>query len=616
MAPPPLLALRDAGIRVAERQIFAGVDMALGLGDRVCLVGRNGTGKSTLLKALAGEIDLDSGSVFRQPGVRVAYAPQEPAFDPSLNAGAFVALGLPPEDAAQDHRVAAALGEVAIAADRPLAALSGGEGRRISLARALVGEPDILLLDEPTNHLDIAAIEWLEARLAAHRAGLLLISHDRAFLTRLSRRTLWLDRGTLREHDQGYAAFEDWSETILAAESAADARLDKLIARETAWSREGISARRKRNQGRLRRLQGLRRERAERIDLRTAVMTAARAETGGRLVFELDSVSKAFPGAAGPKVIVRNFSTRILRGDRVGLIGRNGAGKSTLVGLLTGAIEPDGGTVRRGTNLLPAVFEQAIVGQRGATLDPDRTLWDTLTDGGGEVITVQQARRHVASYLKDFLFDERQFRAKVSTLSGGERNRLMLARILAQPSNVLILDEPTNDLDLETLDLLERVLSDYDGTLLLVTHDRDFLDRVVTSTIAVEGDGVVHEYVGGYSDYLRQRRQPAPARVAARPAAKEPSRLPETPRPRTAARLSFKEQRELDTLPAEIDRLAAEKARIEADLADPDLMAGGRAALESATRRHGELAAALAAAEERWLVLAERAEGLGRRKAE
>ncbi len=611
MAPPPLLALRDAGVRVAERQIFAGVNLALGLGDRVCLVGRNGSGKSTLLKTLAGEADLDSGTVFRQPGTRVAYAPQEPMFDPALTAGAFVALGLPPEEAGQDHRVAAALEEVVIAADRPLATLSGGEGRRLSLARALVGEPDILLLDEPTNHLDIAAIEWLEARLAAHRAGLLLISHDRAFLARLSRRTLWLDRGTLREHDQGYAAFEDWSEAILAAESAADARLDKLIARETAWSREGISARRKRNQGRLRRLQTLRRERAARVVQGMAVMEAGRAETGGRLVFELDSVSKAFPGAAAPKIIVRNFSTRILRGDRVGLIGRNGAGKSTLVGLLTGAIEPDGGTVRRGTNLLPAVFEQDR-----ATLDPDRTLWDTLTDGGGEMIAVQQTRRHVASYLKDFLFDERQFRAKVSTLSGGERNRLMLACILAQPSNVLILDEPTNDLDLETLDLLEQVLSDYDGTLLLVTHDRDFLDRVVTSTIAVEGDGVVQEYVGGYSDYLRQRRAPAPAKAVPRPAAKEASRPPEAPRPRAATRLSFREQRELDTLPTEIERLTAEKARIESSLADPDLMAGGRAALESVTRRHGELSAALAAAEERWLNLAERAEVLTRRKAE
>jgi ATP-binding cassette subfamily F protein uup len=373
MALPPLLALRNAGVRFAERRIFAGISVALGLGDRVCLVGRNGAGKSTLLQTLAGQVELDSGTLFRQPGARVAYAPQQPVFDPALTAGAFVARGLteglaeglagdgPALDAAapaRDHRVAAALDEVGVPAARALATLSGGEGRRVSLAHALIGDPDILLLDEPTNHLDIAAVEWLEERLAANRAGLLLISHDRAFLTRLSRRTLWLDRGALREHDQGYADFEKWSEAILAAESAADARLDKVIARETAWSREGISARRKRNQGRVRRLAALRQERARRVTPGAMTVGATRAEGGGRLVYELDAVSKAYPGDAGDRVIVRKFSTRILRGDRVGLIGRNGAGKSTLVGLLTGAIAPDSGTVRRGANLLPAVFDQ------------------------------------------------------------------------------------------------------------------------------------------------------------------------------------------------------------------------------------------------------------------
>jgi ABC transport system ATP-binding/permease protein len=602
MAPPPLLALREASVQFDGRRLFSGVSLALGLGDRVCLVGRNGSGKSTLLQTLAGRIELDAGTVFRQPGVRIAYAPQQPVFDPAQTAADFVGL-----DGAEPHRAAAALDEVEIPGDRALANLSGGEARRVSLARAFAGDPDILLLDEPTNHLDIVAIEWLEERLAAHRAGLLLISHDRAFLTRLSRRTLWLDRGTLHEHDQGYAGFEGWSEGILEAEAATAAKLDKLIDTETVWSRQGISARRKRNQGRLRRLQSLRRERAERVEIGTAILGEARAEASGRLVFELDSVSKAFPGADTPQVIVRNFSTRIMRGDRVGLIGRNGAGKSTLIGLLTGTIEPDGGTVRRGTNLLPAVFDQ----QRAA-LDPERTLWESLTDGGNDTLMVQQTRRHVASYLKDFLFDERQFRAKVATLSGGERNRLLLAKILAQPSNVLVLDEPTNDLDMETLTLLEEVLADYDGTLLLVTHDRDFLDRVVTSTIAVEGNGTVHEYVGGYSDYLRQRR-PSQAKPAA---PKEPARAPEPPRERAVTRLSYKEQRELDGLPAEIARLEGEKATLEANLADPDRLSGDRTALESAMRRHGEVAAALAAAEERWLLLAERAEELARRKAE
>jgi ATP-binding cassette subfamily F protein uup len=606
MASPPLLALRDAGVQFDGRSLFTGISVALSAGDRVCLVGRNGTGKSTLLKALAGLIELDSGSLFRQPGTRVAYVPQQPDFDASLTAGEFVAGGLPhdAEAAERTHLVAAALAEAGVAADRPLVNLSGGESRRVSLAHALIGAPDILLLDEPTNHLDIAAVEWLEELLAAHRAGLLLISHDRAFLQRLSRRTLWLDRGALREHDQGYAGFEEWSEGILTAESAAEARLDKLIARETLWSREGISARRKRNQGRVRRLASLRGERAQRLSLGTAQLGSASAESGGRLVFELEHVSKAYVGETSTKTIVRDFSTRIMRGDRVGLIGRNGAGKSTLVGILTGTIAPDSGKVRRGTNLLPATFDQLR-----STLDPDRTLWDSLTDGGNDTLVVQQQRKHVATYLKEFLFDERQFRAKVATLSGGERNRLLLAKILAQPSNVLILDEPTNDLDIETLGLLEEVLADYDGTLLLVTHDRDFLDRVVTSTIAVEGDGMIHEYVGGYTDYLRQR--PAPAKpAAARPA----SRAPEPSRERVQTRLSYKEQRELDGLPAEIGRIEAEKKDIESALADPNRFANDRAAFAKTMARHGELAAALEAAEERWLALAARAEELTRRK--
>ncbi len=344
-------------------------------------------------------------------------------------------------------------------------------------------EPDVLLLDEPTNHLDIPAIEWLEARLAAFSGGVLLVSHDRAFLKRLSRRTLWLDRGRLYELDQGYEAFEAWSEGVLAAEAAEQARIDKRIASETLWMREGISARRRRNQGRVRRLGEMRQQRAERVGLRQAKLTTATAETGGRLVIELEHVAKAFPGPSGPKVIARRFSTRVLRGDRVGLIGRNGAGKSTLLGIMAGTIAPDSGKVRLGTNLMPAIFDQSR-----ASLDPEATLWDTLTEGSGDTVMVQGQPRHVTAYLKDFLFEDRQFRAKVSTLSGGERNRLLLARVLAQRSNLLILDEPTNDLDIDTLDLLEEVLADYDGTLLLVSHDRDFLDRLVTSLIAVEGE--------------------------------------------------------------------------------------------------------------------------------
>jgi len=603
---PPLLALRDAGVHVAERRIFAGISVALGLGDRACLVGRNGTGKSTLLRALAGQVELDSGTRFRQPGARVAYAPQQPAFDPALTAGAFVARGLAadepvhdPDAAARHHRVAQALDEVGIPPDRSLAVLSGGEGRRLSLAQALVGDPDILLLDEPTNHLDIAAIEWLEERLAGHRAGLLLVSHDRAFLTRLSRRTLWLDRGVLREHDQGYGGFEEWSETILAAESAADARLDKLIQRETAWSREGISARRKRNQGRVRRLAALRQERAKRVVQGAMAPGAMRAEGGGKLVYEMQSVSKSFPGDAGDRVILRKFSTRILRGDRVGLIGRNGAGKTTLVGLLTGAIAPDGGTVRRGTNLLPAVFDQ-----NRATLDPDRTLWETLSDGG-DTLLVQQERRHVAGYLKEFLFDDRQFRAKVSTLSGGERNRLLLARILAQPSNVLILDEPTNDLDIETLELLEQQLQEYDGTLLIVSHDRTFLDNVVTQSIAFEGDARWREYAGGYSDWERVRPRPAADPAPGRKL--EPAvSAPEPAKAKSSAKLSYKESRELAELPGRIERLEAEQRDITTRLADAALYRERPDEVKRLQARYAAIEEELMAALERWEALGAR----------
>ncbi len=491
----------------------------------------------------------------------------------------------------------AALNDVQLLSGRKMETLSGGERRRAWIARALVGEPDALLLDEPTNHLDIAMVEWLEERLSDHPAGILTISHDRAFLKRMSRRTLWLDRGILRETDQGYAGFEEWSEAVMAAEAAEQHRIDRRIVSETLWMREGLSARRKRNQGRVRRLGEMRQEKSQRIHQRDVKLGAAGVEAGGRLVIEMEHVAKHFKAAAGEKIIAQDFSTRIMRGDRVGVIGRNGAGKSTLLGLMLGTIAPDTGSVKLGSNLTPALFDQYR-----AQLDPSLSLWETLAGEDSDTVYVQGKAKHVASYLKDFLFEDRQYRAKVSTLSGGERNRLLLAKILAQPSNLLVLDEPTNDLDMETLDLLEELLTDYEGTLLLVSHDRDFLDRLVTSTIAVEGDGVIDEYVGGYTDYVRQRR----AATAAAPKKTQVAAPP--PRERSSTRLGYKEQRELESLPAKIATLEQEKATLERAMANPATYGGDHTKLATAAARHGEVASALAEAEEKWLTLAERAE--------
>ena len=613
----PELALRDAGVTFGGRPLFSGVDVAVGRGERLCLVGRNGSGKSTLLKALAGLIEIDQGARFLQPGRRVAYMAQEPVASAALTVADYVAAGagaVAPIQPAEAHRVQALLAEIGLAGDRPLATLSGGEERRAALARALAGEPDILLLDEPTNHLDLPTVEWLERRLADFPGGVLLISHDRAFLTALTKVTLWLDRGRLRRMEGGFGGFAAWSEQILASEAAEGARLEKHLAAETEWLRTGVSARRRRNQGRLRRLEAARRERASRIGPAGQARLVAEAQTpGGRLAIEATHLAKRF----GEDVIVRDFSCRILRGDRVGLIGRNGAGKTTLLKLLTGALAPDGGTLRLGSNLKPVWFDQ-----RRDSLAPEATPWQILCPGGGDQVMVQGRPRHVAGYLRDFLFDEAQLRSPVKALSGGERNRLLLARILAEPANLLVLDEPTNDLDMETLDLLEEMLADYDGTLLLVSHDRDFLDRLVTSVIAVEGQGQVAEYVGGYSDYRRQR--PAALDVvttkAARPAGPAPATSPgrdatrpgTASRPGAALRLSYKDRRALDLLPGEIAALEGEIAALTKALDEPGFYGRDPAGFATATARLAQAQDGLAAAEEHWLDLAARAEALDR----
>jgi ATP-binding cassette subfamily F protein uup len=593
MASPPLLSLRDVRLTFGGGPLFEGVTTWVGRGDKTCLVGRNGSGKSTLLKVMAGQVLPDSGEVFAQPGCRVAYLPQDPLLD-AETAGAYVVLGLPEDERDQTYRAEALLDELGVGFNQPTQGMSGGESRRVALARALIAEPDALLLDEPTNHLDLPAILWLEERLKAFQGALVVISHDRRFLETVSRQTLWLEQGLVRRAETGFAGFPAWQEETYAAAEAELERMDNLLRREMHWLARGVTARRKRNMGRLRALQGLRVERAQRFSARQdaerrAQMAVDSGDTSGRLVIEADKVGKVY----GNRAVIESFSTRIMRGDRVGLLGPNGAGKTTLLRMLTGDLDPDSGTVRLGTNLQAAYFDQ-----RRDRLDPDVSVWDTLTDGRGDNVWVRGTPRHVVGYMKDFLFDERQARTPVSALSGGERNRLLLAKLLAKPSNLLILDEPTNDLDMDTLDLLEEMLADYDGTLLVVSHDRDFLDRLVTSVIAVEGDGSAREYVGGYSDYLTQR-----------PTAKETPKAdakaaPQTPaRPKTQAKLSYKDQRELDELPARLEKLAAEIAKLESELADPALFERNPGRFDTAVKRLDAARAELESAEERWLEL-------------
>ncbi len=587
---PPLISLHDARLGFGGPPLFSGIDLHVSAGDRIALVGRNGSGKSTLLRVLAGEVALDGGRRIASPQARVVYLPQEPDLGAHATTRDAVLAALPPELAHEPWRVDVALADVDLPGDRAVDTLSGGELRRAALARMWVRDPDVILLDEPTNHLDLPTIEWLEEALANHRAGLVVVSHDRAFLGRLTQTTLWLERGVLHRTEKGFAHFEEWSAQLLEEEAAARHKLDRLIAEETRWSREGISARRTRNQGRLRRLHALRAERADqRKRAGSARLMAEAGQSSGKIVIEATGLTKAF----GERPIVRDLDLTVMRGDRVGIIGPNGAGKTTLLRLLIGDLEPDGGAVRHGTRLTPVFFDQ-----HRTTLDPDQTLRDVLCVAGTDTVMVHGQGRHVAGYLQDFLFDGGDARRTVGGLSGGERARLLLALELKQPGNLLILDEPTNDLDLETLDLLEDVLGDYDGTLLLVSHDRDFLDRLVTSTVVCEGGGRWTEYAGGYTDYLAQRPT-MEIRMPRIPAAQAPPKK----RSRPKTKLSWAEQKDYDALPDRMAALEDEIAGVEAALADPDLYARDREAFERHTARLDAARVELEAAEERWLEL-------------
>ena len=585
---PPLMHVRGLSLRFGTKVLFDGADLAVSRGDRICLVGRNGAGKSTLLKVAAGLTQADDGEHFVQPGMRLAYLPQEPDLSAFATVGDAVAAGL--ADPSERFRADAILEELGLSSDAVPTALSGGGSRRVALARALVEDPHVLLLDEPTNHLDLPTIEWLEERLSGFSGGLVVISHDRAFLTRLTRQTVWLDRCVARRMDKGFAEFEAWAEIILEQETAERARLDKKIAEETQWSRQGISARRKRNQGRLRALTDLRLDRAEqRVRLGQVKLAADSGALSGRLVLEAAGISYAWR----ERPVLAETSLRVLRGDRIGIVGANGTGKSTLLKILMGELAPDTGGVRLGINLTTVYLDQGR-----ATLKPEASVWETLCPEGGDQVMVRGQPRHVVSYMRDFLFDDAQAKSPVGSLSGGERNRLLLAIALAKPSNLLVLDEPTNDLDIETLDLLQETLADYDGTVLVVSHDRDFLDRVATAIWALEGDGRVGEYPGGYSDYRRQRpKTEVPAKAA--PKGKLPREIPS----RKAAKLSYKDQRESEQLPTRIAALEAEQAVLEKTLADPGLFGRDPAAFQAATTRIQAVAAERVVAEDRWLEL-------------
>ncbi len=589
---PPLLQLSDIALTFGGEPLLEGAELAVGPGERVALVGRNGSGKSTLLKIAAGLIEPDRGERFMQPGASVRYLAQEPDLAGHATTLAYVESGLGPTD--DRHQARYLLQQLGLGGAEDPASLSGGELRRAALAHVLAPAPDILLLDEPTNHLDLPAIEWLEVRLGELRSALVLISHDRRFLENLSQTTVWLDRGRTRRIDIGFRGFEAWRDGELAEEEAAGHKLDRKIVREEHWVRYGVTARRKRNVRRMADLRALREaRRSHRRVAGTAAMAASDADLSGKLVVEAKGIGKAFAG----RPIVADFSHRILRGDRLGVVGPNGSGKTTLVGLLTAALAPDSGQVRLGANV-----EMASLDQGRESLDPSWTLSEALTGGRGDTVTIGGQKRHVVGYMKDFLFSPEQARTPLRVLSGGERGRLMLARALAKASNLLVLDEPTNDLDLETLDVLEEMLANYAGTVILISHDRDFLDRTVNSALVPEGGGRWVEYAGGYTDMLAQRG----ADLAGTKTPPKPKSQPgEPPRPAKTARrrLSFHEKHALETLPGQIADLQADLRRLHDRLGDPGFYARDRQAFAQASEALGTTQAQLAAAEERWLEL-------------
>ena len=602
---PPVYTLKGIKIRFGSKQLFEDVELYINRGDKISLVGRNGSGKSTLLKIIAGILEPDDGEIFIQPNTKIGYMPQDADLSAFKTLREVVESGLDKHDGTEDYKVQMWIEQLEIAADADPQTASGGERRKATLAKALIEEPDILLLDEPTNHLDMPTIEKLEKIIGGYNGAIVVISHDRRFLTNVSRTTFWLDRGTLRRNNKGFGYFEEWQDQVIEQEIIAQKYLNKKIAEETEWLHKGVTARRKRNMGRLRRLIQLRQERREQIkQIGSVNMEIENTAWRSKLVIEAKHLMKSFGG----RTIVNDFSTKIIRGNKIGIVGPNGAGKTTLIKLLTKKLEPDSGFVRIGKNLEEAYFDQ-----NRFSLAPNKTLWQTLCDKGDH-IWVRGSYRHVVAYLKDFLFTPEQAKSPVAALSGGEKNRLMLAKVLAQPSNFLLLDEPTNDLDMDTLDLLQEMLSDYDGTILIVSHDRDFLDKIVTSIIYMKGDGKVEEFVGSYSDLLE--KQSEKEQIAVKKAAPQKAKTVEMPEKKETQRtkLSYNQQRLLQVLPEQIAQSEKEIEQVKADLSNPDLYQSNPERFMELTKKLEELESKKEADENQWLEISMLAEELGATK--
>lgn len=598
VAEAPIYTIRGAKLSFGLNPLFTDVDLYINRGDKICLVGRNGCGKSTLLKVIAREIEPDDAEFFIQPGVRIGYMPQEPDFTGFKTLREVVEAGLPKEEKNQTYRADRLIEYFAINENQNPEQSSGGERRKAALARSLIGEPDILLLDEPTNHLDITTIEKLEDLIKKFSGAVIVISHDRMFLDHISQTTFWLDRGVLRRNNKGFSAFEDWEDQVIEQEIIEQKALNKKIAEETEWLHKGVTARRRRNMGRLRRLQQLRQERREQIKMTGSVnLEAETAELRSKMVIEAKHISKSFGG----REIVKDFSIRVIKGNKLGIVGPNGSGKTTLIKLLTKRLEPDSGFVRIGKNLEEAYFDQNRI-----TLDPKKTLWKTLCNEGDH-IWVRGHFRHVVAYLKDFLFKPDQAQCPVSTLSGGEKNRLMLALALAKQSNFLVLDEPTNDLDMDTLDLLQEVLDDYEGTILIVSHDRDFMDKVATSLIYMRGDGTVYEHVGSYSELL-EKLKCIPLKTDTRKQnSKEEPKIREKNK---TQKLSYKEQYMLENLPKEIEKLGEENKAIEVALGNANLYTDDPQKFDELTSKLAANKEKLEEMENQWLEVQLKAEEL------